>query len=297
MSTPKVSVILLNMKQADMTAACLKSLGACTYPNLEVLVVDQASKDGSVERLRMQFPWIRVIASDTNLGFTGGNNLGMEYATGDYFLLLNNDTEVEPGFLEPMLAVAETDTDVGAVSPLIKYYQAPDTIQYAGGPDELDMVRFRSPWKGSSQRDQGQYSRTEETSIAHGAAFLVKRSVVTSVGMLDDRFFIYFEELDWSLRIRNAGYRIMVVPSSVVLHKESMTVGKVSPVKSFYQTRNRIVLNRKHARGSQRLLFRIYQFAASFPVTVLRLAGNRRWDLLKAYLNGFRQGWTLQLEG
>lgn len=297
MNTPTVSVILLNMKQVELTVACLASLRQVSYPAVEIIVVDQASNDGSVERLRAQFPGVRVIASDVNLGFTGGNNLGMHHATGEYILLLNNDTEVTPGFLEPLIAAAEADPSVGALSPLIKYYQAPDTIQYAGGPRELDIVRFRSPWRGTKEKDNGQYQVSEQTSIAHGAAFLVRREVVESVGMLDDRFFIYYEELDWSLRIRKAGYRIMVVPSSVVYHKESMTVGKISPLKSYYQTRNRILLNRIHADTLSHVAFFVYQMAASFPATVLRLLSARRMDLLTAYLRGFRQGWTFQLEG
>jgi GT2 family glycosyltransferase len=285
------------MGQVELTVACIGSLCRLSYGNTEVIVVDQASNDGSVERIRAQFPFVRVIASDTNLGFTGGNNLGMEYATGEYYLLLNNDTVVEPDFLEKLVAVAEQDKCIGALSPLIKYHQSPGMIQYAGGPKKLDLIRFRSTWRGTFEADTGQYHRAEETSIAHGAAFLVRRDVVDRVGKLDDRFFIYYEELDWSLRIRNAGYKIMVVPSSVILHKESMTVGKRSPFKSFYQTRNRILLNRIHAPAHLHLFFKAYQYCASLPVNIIRLLAERRWDLLKAHIKGFRQGWSLQLEG
>lgn len=286
---PKVSVILLNLNQPLLTIDCVKSLQRCLYPNIEIIVVDQASSDDSLELLS-PLKNIKLIASKTNLGFTGGNNLGMKEATGAYFLLLNNDTEVHPEFLEPLVAALEDDPSAGAACPLIRFYSNPEKIQYAGGPQNIDLVFGQNSWRGWMSDYPGKFLETEPTTAAHGAAFMIKRSMTEKIGLLDDHFFIYFEELDWSLRITEAGYKILFVPSSEILHKESMTMPKEHPFRVRMMIRNRILLSRKHLGIVKFMASLAYIMFISFPVNCIRYLVRRRDDLLRAYSRGFYLG-------
>jgi len=290
MSKPRVSIILLNMNQPQLTVDCLKSLEKCTYPNVEVIVVDQASKDNSVEILSSQFPEVKLIVNPKNSGFTGGNNLGMQQATGDYFFLLNNDTEVAPDFLEPLINSLETDPGAGAASPLIRFYMDTMKIQYAGGPARIDLIRGRNSWRGWMSTYPSKFWKVESTTAAHGAAFIIKRKVAEKIGLLDDNFFIYFEELDWSLRIRKAGYKILFVPTSEIFHKESMTMPKEHPFRVRMMMRNRILLSRKHLNKALFYVSLLYIGVVSFPMNCLRYMIRRKKDLLRAYATGFVQG-------
>ena len=290
MKNPKVSIILLNMNQPALTIACLRSLQQCTYPNIEIIVVDQASKDDSVELIGKQFPMVKLIANKINNGFTGGNNTGMREAAGDYFFLLNNDTEVDPGFLEPLIEELELNQLAGAASPLIRFFQNPDKIQYAGGPESIDLIRGKNSWRGWMSNYPTKYAFVEPTSAAHGAAFIVKRKVAEEVGLLDDNFFIYFEELDWSIRIRKAGYKILFVPASEIFHKESMTMPKEHPFRVRFMTCNRILLSRKHLTKFRFFKSLIYSTLISLPGNCLRYLFGRKTELFKAYTSGFYQG-------
>jgi GT2 family glycosyltransferase len=287
---PKVSVILLNWNQYALTASCINSLRRCTYPNIEVIVVDQASEDGSADKLTINYPEITLIANDANTGFTGGNNQGMKAATGEYYLLLNNDTVVHPSFLEPMIDALESDPVAGACSPLIRFYSAPKYIQYAGGPERIDLIRGRNIWRGWKTTIPHPYTEVERTSAAHGAAFMVKRSAVDRIGMLDERLFIYYEEYDWSLRLQQAGYSILFVPQSEILHKESMTLTKDSPFRTRLMARNRLWLSRKFLPLYQHALSIAYVWCCSLPLNVVRHVRNGKPQLAKALLAGTFEG-------
>ncbi len=289
MSPPLVSIVLINWNQPALTADCLRSLLRCSYPAVEIIVVDNGSADDSVPRLRDEFPTITILEAGENLGFTGGNNLGLTHATGEFLLLLNNDTEVAVDFLEPMVAAARANPDVGAMSPRIRFFDHPDTLQYAGA-HPTDMRRGRGGWRGWGDQDTGQYTAPEETLAAHGAAFFIRRSAMEQVGMLDEALFIFYEELDWSRRLRDAGWRILFVPGSVVFHKESMTTGKVSPFRTYYMSRNRILFIRRHASRRDTAAFLTWLMVASAPINIARRVRDRRWDLLRAFLEGTSDG-------
>ncbi len=287
---PKVSIILLNWNQYELTAACINSLRLCTYPNMEVIVVDQASKDGSAERLQINYPEVKLIANRVNTGFTGGNNQGMSVAHGKYFLLLNNDTIVHPSFLEPLVDALENDPRAAAASPLIRFFFNPTFIQYAGGPEKIDLIRGRNTWRGWKTRIPHQYSVVEETSAAHGAAFMIKSSVVEKIGMLDEKLFIYYEEYDWSLRIRQAGYSILFVPQSEILHKESMTLTKDSPFRTKLMARNRLWLSKKYLPSYLHALSVAYVWFCSLPLNIVRFTYRRKFGLAKALFTGSLEG-------
>ncbi len=286
MYTPSVSIITINYNQAEVTCALLRSLRDVTYPRMEVIVVDNGSANDEAATIQAAHPEVRVLPSPVNGGFTGGNNLGMRAATGDYVLLLNNDTEVPAGFLEPLVDVMERRLDIGIASPKIYYYDVPDCIQYAGSTP-FNYATGRSFTHGHGTIDTGKHNTSGPTAIAHGAAMLIRRAVLDRIGLLDDTFFIYYEELDFCERAQKAGYTIWYEAASWIWHKESMTTGKVSPFKTYYMTRNRLLLLRRHASGWTFLAGLLFFLGLAIPRQILRQVRHRRFDLLRALLRGF----------
>ena len=284
---PLVSIVTLNWNQAEVTCDLLASLSRVSYPHIEVIVVDNGSDPRDVGRISRSFPRPRVVRSRTNLGFTGGNNLGMHVARGKYVLLLNNDTEVDRGFLEPLVAAMEADPGLGAASPKIRYYHEPDRIQYAGGT-AVDGRTGQARWIGSGEIDRGQHDASGDTEMGHGAALLIRRRVLEEVGLLGPDFFIYYEELDFGTRLRRAGWRVHYAAESVVWHKESVTVGKASPFKTEYQTRNRILYLRRNAAGWRRSLAVARLVGLVAPAHVARHAVRREWAHVRAIVRGLR---------
>jgi GT2 family glycosyltransferase len=260
---PQVSIITVNYKQQEVTLALLESIRKISYPNYEVVVVDNGSNDGSAECIAQAAPWVKLVASSSNLGFAGGNNLGLAQATGTLLLFINNDVEVAPDFLEPLVAAIQ-QPNVGMVSPKILFYYNPNTIQYAGSTP-LNYLTMRNRAIGFAEEDKGQHDKPTTTAFAHGAAMLVARSVIDKVGPMYDGYFLYYEELDWCERIRKAGYTIMYEPRSVIFHKESVSTGKQSPLKTYYLNRNRLLFLRRNTSGLTRALGIAYFVAVAIP--------------------------------
>lgn len=284
-ASPRVSIILLNWNQFDVTAACLRTLASLSGPTYEVIVVDQASRNEEGRRLRDAFPWIRLVESPNNCGFTGGNNLGMHQAEGDLILLLNNDTEVPADFLQPLVDHFDACPRSGIASPKIRFFDSPTIIQYAGckGLSEWTM---RGGLIGFGEQDTGQYDEPCEVALAHGAAMMIRREVLEDIGLLAEDFFIYYEEFDFCARARRSGWTIHYVPDSLVMHKESVTVGKASPMKTEYMTRNRINYLRRNLKGVRRMTTLVYVLAVSVPVNVFRYAIKREWVHVGALWRG-----------
>lgn len=283
---PLVSIITVNYNQAEVTCGLLDSLKNATYPNIEIIVVDNASTKGDSGEIKNLYPYIIFIKSATNLGFAGGNNLGVEAARGKYLLFLNNDTEVEPVFIEPLVGFLEANPGVGMVSPKIRYYYLPDTIQYAGYT-AMHPILARNNLIGYKQRDNGQYNELRETSYAHGAAMMVPRTVIEKAGTMDDGYFLYYEELDWAEAIKRAGYQIFYIPQSVVMHKESVSTGKQSPLMVYYKNRNRVRFVRRNFKGINKIICLIYLFIIVCPkdAVTFSLKGkvNLGYQIIRAY--------------
>ncbi|NCA77573.1 MAG: glycosyltransferase family 2 protein [Alphaproteobacteria bacterium] len=288
---PLVTIVTVNYDQPEVTCELLRSLGKITYPSVEIIVVDNASPTRPPDMIAEQFPKVRLIRSKANLGFAGGNNLGIYEAHGSYLLLINNDTEVEPGFLEPLIQKLERDPTIGAVSPKIRYFYQKDTIQFAGFTP-MNPVTIRNRGIGFNEKDDGQYDEDRETSFAFGAAMLLPVQVVKKVGLMADIFFLYYEELDWIQRIRDAGYRILYVHDSIVYHKDSITTGSLSPLKIYYLNRGRILFMRRNIHGKTALLSILYQIFIAVPknLSVFLLKG--QFSLFKAYARAM--GWHLK---
>jgi len=284
-SAPRVSVITINFNQLHHTLALLKSLQNITYPNVEVIVVDNCSAKNPVTEIKTAFPDVKVIVSDINLGFAGGNNLGIQEATGEYLLFLNNDTEVDPGFLEPLVHLFQSNPKAGAASSKILYYNSDNIIQYAGSTC-VNPLTGRNKRVGYMEKDLGQHDILRETDLAHGCAMMVPRRVIDEVGMMPELFFLYYEEIDWCETIKRAGYRIYFVPASRVFHKESMSVGKNSTLKTYYMTRNRLLFMRRNSSGISKAMALTFFLLFSFPKNLLTYLVQRETTHVKAFWKG-----------
>jgi GT2 family glycosyltransferase len=276
MNYPLVSIITINYDHADVTCQLLSSLRKITYPRVEIIVVDNASPNDDPSVIRIDFPEVTLIQSPVNLGFAGGNNLGIRQSSGKYVMLLNNDTEVDPGFLEPLVKKLESNTQIGAVSPQIRFFYQPDTFQFAGS-SPLNPFTVRSHGIGYRETDHGQYNHDAHTAFVHGAAMLVPREVIRKVGLMAECYFLYYEELDWGNRIRQAGYELWYVHDSRVLHKESVSTGKMSPLKIYYMNRARLLYMRRNVHGFTFLVATLYQLFIAVPKNMLhyRMHGNK----------------------
>ncbi len=282
MKNPLVSVIALNYNQTAVTCEFLKSLKGVTYKNLEVIVVDNASKEDPTDMIMSTYLEVRLIRSDKNLGFTGGNNLGIEASQGAYIFIVNNDTEVTPGIFEKLLAPFQQDQKIGMVSPKIYFYQQPNTIQYAGF-SAVNPFTGRNRGIGNKEEDHGQHDRSGFTHYAHGAAMMVSREVIEQVGMFPDIFFIYYEELDWSSQVTKAGYKIYYQAEASLYHKESMTMGKESAIKAYYHNRNRILFMRRHSTPLQMMVFTLFLCLFTIPKTLLKYLLKGQFEHLRAF--------------
>ena len=244
---PRIVIITLCYNGIADTLACLRSLGYLDYPRdrLSILVLDNASRDGTPTAVHAAYPDVLVIENGANLGFAAGNNVGLHYALNhgyDYALLLNNDTEVAPDFLSQMIATAESDPMIGVVGPTIYYHAQPDLIWSAGG--RIDWRRGTSTMRGIGEVDQGQYSLSTEVDFVTGCALLIRREALERVGLLDERFFMYYEETEWCVRIRRAGFRILHEPTAHLWHKIPLADRLDKPSVAYYMTRNRLLFLR-----------------------------------------------------
>jgi len=251
----KVAVVLLNWNQEELTAACLRSLHEVDYADLQVILVDNGSRPGSLDGIEAEFPQVTLIRHERNLGFTGGNNAGLRRALADgadYMMLLNNDTEVAPDMLRHLVDFAESDPAIGVVGPLIYYYDDPRRIWCAGGA--VNQRTAASAGLGEGEMDEGGRVPCPVDYVS-GCALLIKRQVVERIGLLDDRFFIYYEETDWCARARQAGYQVWLVPQAKVWHKISLQARGASPRYLYLMTRNRLLYLRKRGASWARILW------------------------------------------
>lgn len=287
---PAVSIIVLNYNGREDTMACLRSLEHLTYSRASVILVDNASADGTAEAVRGTFPNVTVIESGGNLGFTGGNNVAIRYALehgADYVMLLNNDTIVAPDFLNVMVEVMEQDQTIGVTGPMIYYHNNPETIWTAGG--SIDWKHGTTNMIGLNQMDVSQFGLSPmPADFVSGCALLARRSVWDKVGLLDDTFFMYYEETEWCVRASRAGYKIMVVPMAMIWHKISIEERAASPLTYYYMVRNRLLFLKKTGAGYQTWGYTLFEYVRTYVNwTVLEKRRDRR-HLRAPMLQAFR---------
>ena len=285
---PLVSIITVDFNGINLTVELLESIRRLSYKNVETFVVDNASRENPQLFLSKNYPEINFIRSDKNLGFAGGNNLAVTEAQGDFLFFVNNDAEITEGCIEKLLELFENNPSLGAASPLLCYFNEnpqnqADLIQYAG-TTYVHPVTARNRTIGEKEINKGQYNQPLPTAYAHGAAMMIKREVIDKVGLMADDFFLYYEELDWCARIRKAGFDIMIEPRAKVYHKESVTVGAMSPLKTYYLNRNRIYFMRRNFSAADVFLFSLFLVFFTIPKNSLMYILRGQFDHLKVFL-------------
>lgn len=280
----KVSIVTVNFNQPKVTEDLLKSLAEVnTYTALEIIVVDNGSKINPVPDWKEKYPDVIFIRSELNLGFAGGNNIGIRQACGDYYFLINNDTEVTPDLIEKLVGTLENNSKIGLVSPKIHYFDQPGMLQYAGYT-QMNYYTARNGCIGQFEEDKGQYDGLSgPTGFAHGAAMMLSAEAVQKAGLMAENYFLYYEEFDWCEQIRKAGYEIHVNLQALIYHKESVSVGKKSALKEFFMNRNRILFIRKNTPVSTFSIFCIYFLLMVVPRNLLNYLIRKEYNFIPVF--------------
>ena len=251
----KLSIITVNYNGLKDTYELIDSI---PFNNsMEVIVVDNASIKDEATFIQKKYPKVKVIRSEKNLGFAGGNNLGIKAAIGKYIFLVNNDTIFKDFNIQSLIDRLEASPKIGVVCPKIRFSWGNAPIQFTGYTP-LSKVTVRNKSIGFGEEDRGQYNIPHSTPYAHGAAMMVKREVIDKVGLMPECFFLYYEELDWSMMITRAGYEIWYEPACTIYHKESQTTGQNSPLRTYYITRNRLLLVKRNWKSITKYISYFY---------------------------------------
>ncbi|CEL25132.1 glycosyltransferase family 2 protein [Methanobacterium formicicum] len=338
MGRPRVSIVVLNWNGWEDTIECLESLFQINYPNFDVILVDNASEDDSLEKIRdycsghlpvkssffnynshnkpitvyeyyvtfkkdkrplknenLTNKHITLIKNSENRGFPGGNNVGIEFALEffdpDYILLLNNDTVVDENFLGELIKNGDSN-DVGILGPKIYFYDEPQTIWSAGC--KISWKLSRGIQIGTNEADKGQYDEIKEVEYVSGSAFLIKTEVIKRIGLMDEEYFLYFEESDWTLRANQEGFKSLYIPTSHIWHKVSRSGGGISnPIGLYYITRNRWIFMRKWAKKSDYWYFIFYQILGALIFPLGLSVYYKNWSLFKVYYKAYYKGVTM----
>ncbi len=336
MGRPRVSIVVLNWNGWEDTIECLESLFQINYPNFDVILVDNASEDDSLEKIRdycsghlpvessffnynpynkpitayeynetfkkdkrplktenLTKKHINLIKNGENRGFPGGNNVGIKFALEffdpEYILLLNNDTVVDENFLGELIKNGDSRDDVGILGPKIYFYDEPQTIWSAGC--KISWKLSRGIQIGTNEADKGQYDEIGEVEYVSGSVFLIKNETIKRIGLMDENYFLYFEESDWTLRANQEGFKSLYIPTSHIWHKVSRTGGGISnPIGLYYITRNRWIFMRKWAGKEDYYFFLIFQIFAAIILPLFLSLFYHNSNLFTAYYEGLYNG-------
>lgn len=290
-TSPKVYILVLNWNGWKDTIECVESCLKLTYVNSNILIVDNASSDDSEVILRERFPDIDIIQTGENRGYAGGNNFGIRFALAkgaDYVWLLNNDTKVDSAALDEMVRVTKNDSTVGMVGPKILLYSRPEYLNCIGST--INLITGQPRLIGLGEKDDGLFDEIKEMDTLSGCSLLVSKDVVDAVGLLDEKFFLFYEETDWILRAKRAGYRMLYVPRARIWHKVSASVGgHQSPLMLYYMTRNNPLLMRQNVGVLAFSRFIVIYLCLVIPkkiINVLVFNRDKRYQKVKAILKG-----------
>ena len=286
MSEPRVFTVILNTNRRDDTLECIGSLDNSTVRNHAIIVLDNQSSDGSVEAIRTAFPSVQIVELQSNRGYAGNNNVGIASAIeqgADWVFVLNEDTILAPDCLDRLVQAGESDPAIGIVGPMVYHHQAPEVIQSAGG---MLGPHWESIHLGRDERDEGQFAYPHEVDWISGCGILVRREAITQAGMIDERFFYFWEETEWCIRIGRAGWKIMHVPQAKMWHKGVTIDNQPKPSVTYYATRNRLLTLSKH-----RAPFRVRALAwGQITRTLTSWTLKPKWRHMRHHRDAMRQG-------
>ena len=281
----ELSIITINYNGLEDTCALIETIPF--NDKMEVIVVDNASSKDEATEIGNRFPHVKVIRSDKNLGFAGGNNLGIQEARGKYIFLVNNDTFFKDFNVNTLIERLESSPSIGVVCPKIRFAWENNPIQFAGYTP-LSQITVRNKSIGFGEEDQGQYETPHPTPYAHGAAMMLKREMIDKVGLMPEYYFLYYEELDWSMMIKRANYEIWYEPTCTIYHKESQSTGQNSPLRTYYITRNRLLLVKRNWKSFTKYLSYCYLICIVAFRDIFKYAIFWQWSLLKAVIRGIK---------
>ena len=281
-----LSIITINYNRLKDTCELIGTL-PLEDKSIEVIVIDNASAQDEATIIKERFPQVKVIRSKENLGFAGGNNLGIKAAQGKYLFFLNNDILLKPqaSDFRPLIARLKSSPKIGIVCPKIKFSWGNQLIQFASYTP-LSPITMRNKAIGCGEVDHGQFDTPHPTPYAHGAAMMIKREVIEKAGLMPECYFLYYEELDWSMMIRHAGYEIWYEPTCTVFHKESQTTGQNSPLRTYYITRNRLLFAQRNQQDMTKYITYLYLIGIVTIRDLLKYSFQQRWDLVRATIRG-----------
>ncbi|MBC7882053.1 MAG: glycosyltransferase family 2 protein [Anaerolineae bacterium] len=296
MVCPLVSVLVLNWNSHRFTADCIESLRKLSYGNFCIIVIDNGSTDGSEIILRKAFSDLMFIQTGENLGYADGNNRGIAYSLAqgaDYVWILNNDTRVDPNSLTALVDALEGNPDAGLAGSKIYSLEEPEILAYAGGT--IDPWRGKILHRGRGEVDRGHYDRCEPTDFVTGCSLLIRTSIIRQCETLDPRFFLYYEDLDWNLRIQQAGFQCLYVPESRIWHQEGGSLGrsignKMKPDVVYYIARNSLYFYEFHLPILQRLSASTWNLLSQLKTWLLLYV--RHDAQFSAYGRAVWQGWS-----
>ncbi len=265
MSAAKVAVVILSWNGVDFLKQFLPSVVASTYSNLDIYVIDNASTDSSIPYLKENFPKVKIIALESNLGFTGGYNAGLKQIESDYYVLLNQDVEVTPEWVQPVIDLMETDQSVGACQPKIKAYHQKSHFEYAGaGGGFIDQYGYpfcRGRIFDTVEEDKGQYDTNIPIFWATGACLFIRSKLYHELGGLDEALFAHMEEIDLCWRLQNIGHKIMYCKDSTVYHVGGGSLPQGNPRKTYLNFRNNLIIMSKNIKGLGKVRLLIIRLA------------------------------------
>jgi GT2 family glycosyltransferase len=286
MTDPLIIIVILNTNRREDTLDCLASLVQSSYANYKIMVLDNASTDGSAAAIQRAYPQVEVVALAENKGYAGNNNVGIAAALAqgaDWVLVLNEDTILDPDCLSQLTAVGESAADIGIVGPLVYHFNEPTIIQSAGGAMDGKLAAWHT---AENEPDQGQFSTVRPVEWIHGCAIMIRRDVIAQLGMFDERFFYYWEETEICLRARRGGWRILFVPAAKLWHKGVQRDYNPSPNVTYYNTRNRLLMLARHKAPAKARLYAWGQIAR----TLTSWSVKPRWRHMRAHRDAMWQG-------
>lgn len=282
-----VSIITINYNGWQDTCELIDSMKQIeTYP-YEIIVVDNASVGDDVEQIRAAHPDIILVCSEKNRGFAGGNNLGYQYAKGNYIFFLNNDMMIRTPILASL--VQSLQGKVAGVSPCIAYHYNPDQIQFSGY-NRLNKITLKYKNEDIDFSLRENHFISHEAEFLHGGAMLVRKDVMEKVGKMTEVYFLFSEEYDWSNRIREAGFKLWYEADAIVYHKGSRSIGTYTPVRAYYMSRSRLLYVRRNNKGLTKYLSCMYLVMISMPKNIITALLKKEYSIVKALFCGTIRG-------
>jgi len=296
MEYPKVSVLILSYNGKHLLEDSVSSYLANEYPNFDVVVIDNGSTDNTKEYMEQNFPKAKLVRLEKNRGYSGGFNFGLDFAFNQndskYAIITNNDVKVDNQLIKSLVEVAETDEMIGFVTGKVYYYDKPDTLQTVGKKE--DPIYWNGGHIGSKEVDKGQYEEVAERYFADDIYTLASKKMYDEIGAYDENFLFQSEEYDWQARAKAKGYKIMYTPGAKIWHKESMTIGKQSPFKAFFDARNPMIVVLKYKSPDFfRKYFWVHFRKDIFRNSLVRIKKMRpkvAWSIWMGFFSGLRWG-------